>query len=210
MDLGQRLFEYRKDKKMSQEEMAEQLNVTRQTISKWETNQSTPDFDKIKPLCDLFNITADELITGVKKEIEDSSIYNKEELIIRKRAIGTGISVFLYFVSMIWLLLSTTSFYINPILSFSIFILLCGIATSIMIYVCSVYRKEKVEKEESRDKKINNQINDIMAIFFTIVYFVISFITKAWHITWIIWIIFGLSVEVIKLIFMLKEDKNEK
>lgn len=54
MNLGQRLIELRKAKHLSQEEVAEKLNVTRQTISKWETNQSSPEFDKILPLCELF------------------------------------------------------------------------------------------------------------------------------------------------------------
>ena len=47
MSLGQRLIELRKEKKLSREEVAGKLNVTRQTVSKWETDQSTPDFDKI-------------------------------------------------------------------------------------------------------------------------------------------------------------------
>ena len=50
-NLGEKLLELRKAKNLSQEEVAEKLNVTRQTVSKWETNQSTPDFDKIVPLC---------------------------------------------------------------------------------------------------------------------------------------------------------------
>ena len=49
-NLGERLYKLRKDKQLSQEEVAEKLNVTRQTISKWETDQSMPDFDKVVPL----------------------------------------------------------------------------------------------------------------------------------------------------------------
>ena len=66
MDLGQKLFELRKGKNLSQEEVADKLNVTRQTVSKWETNQSTPDFDKIVPLCELFEISTEELLIGKK------------------------------------------------------------------------------------------------------------------------------------------------
>ena len=60
MSLGQRLIELRKEKKLSQEEVAGKLNVTRQTVSKWETDQSTPDFDKILPLCELYEISTEE------------------------------------------------------------------------------------------------------------------------------------------------------
>ena len=68
MNLGERLFELRKAKNLTQDDMAEKLNVTRQTVSKWETNQSTPDFDKIIPLCELFEIGVEELLTGKKTE----------------------------------------------------------------------------------------------------------------------------------------------
>ena len=66
-NLGERLLELRKDKRLSQEEVAEKLNVTRQTVSKWETNQSMPDFDKIVPLCELYGITPNELFISSEK-----------------------------------------------------------------------------------------------------------------------------------------------
>lgn len=68
MTLGNRLYEMRKEKGLSQEKTAEVLGVTRQTISKWETDQSTPDFDKILPLCALYGISTEELLTGKKQE----------------------------------------------------------------------------------------------------------------------------------------------
>jgi len=70
-DISKRLTKYRKAAKLSQEEVADKLGVSRQTVSKWETGQSTPDFDKIAPLCELYNISTDELLRGVvepKKE----------------------------------------------------------------------------------------------------------------------------------------------
>lgn len=82
MSLGQRLIELRKEKKLSQEEVAGKLNVTRQTVSKWETDQSTPDFDKILPLCELYEISTEELITGKKVVIqEEKQEKTKEEII---------------------------------------------------------------------------------------------------------------------------------
>ncbi|MBR6113253.1 MAG: helix-turn-helix transcriptional regulator [Bacilli bacterium] len=68
MTLGERLMNLRKEKHLSQEEVADRLNVTRQTVSKWELDQSTPDFDKIVPLCKLYEISSEELITGNKPE----------------------------------------------------------------------------------------------------------------------------------------------
>lgn len=56
MTLGERLFMYRNKVNMSQEKLAEEIGVTRQTISKWETDQSMPDFDKIEPLCEVLEL----------------------------------------------------------------------------------------------------------------------------------------------------------
>ena len=62
MNIGDKLYELRRNKNLTQDDVAEKLNVSRQTISKWETNLSTPDFDKIAPLCELYGITPNELL----------------------------------------------------------------------------------------------------------------------------------------------------
>lgn len=64
MEFGNRLYELRKQKGLSQEELANQLNVTRQTISKWEVGDSTPDMEKLAALSELFEISLDELVLG--------------------------------------------------------------------------------------------------------------------------------------------------
>ena len=74
--LGEKLLDLRKSKGLSQEEVADKLGVTRQTVSMWETDHSTPYFDKIAPLCKLYDISADELLTGVIIEKEE-----KEEVV---------------------------------------------------------------------------------------------------------------------------------
>ena len=70
MSLGERLLDLRKKKGLSQEEIAGLLDVSRQTVSKWETDQSTPDFDKIIPICKLYEIDANELLTGEKSSVK--------------------------------------------------------------------------------------------------------------------------------------------
>ena len=64
MDFGKRLYELRKQKGLSQEELANQLNVTRQTVSKWELGDSSPDVEKLIALGDLFAISLDEMVLG--------------------------------------------------------------------------------------------------------------------------------------------------
>ena len=62
MEFGNKLYELRKEKGLSQEELAGHLEVTRQTVSKWELGDSTPDLDKLVLLAELFEISLDELV----------------------------------------------------------------------------------------------------------------------------------------------------
>lgn len=68
MTLGERIQLLRKQRKMSQEELGEKLEVTRQTISKWELDQSTPDLDYIIAISEFFDVTTDYLIKGGRDE----------------------------------------------------------------------------------------------------------------------------------------------
>ena len=62
MKLGNNLFQARKKVGLSQEMVAEKLGVSRQTISKWETDETLPDIYQSKKLAKLYNLTLDELI----------------------------------------------------------------------------------------------------------------------------------------------------
>ncbi len=213
-NLGERLFKLRRDKKLSQEEVADKLKVTRQTVSKWETDQSLPDFDKVVPLCDLYGITPDELFIELKgKENSKNSEFvidlEEEKLKTSKKAKGIAISVVLYFLSCVWILISIPVMNMNPVVACALFLLICGVATGIIIYVCIKYKKIETPKETETDK-LRKQISSVVAILITIIYLVISFKTMAWHLTWIIWVIFGLFEEILKLIFMLRSYKDEK
>lgn len=62
MTLAEKLCKLRTDQGLSQGDLAEKLNVSRQSVSKWETGQSVPDLDKIIKLADLFGVTVDDLV----------------------------------------------------------------------------------------------------------------------------------------------------
>lgn len=70
MTLGQKITNLRKARGMTQEELSESIGVTRQTISKWELDTSTPDLDYLCKLCDLFGVTADYLIRPERETVE--------------------------------------------------------------------------------------------------------------------------------------------
>lgn len=75
MEFNKKLYELRKQKGISQEELSEKLNVSRQTLSKWELGTSTPDMEKLIAISDYFEISLDELVLGKEKE----EVHRKEE-----------------------------------------------------------------------------------------------------------------------------------
>ena len=77
MAFGETLTGLRKAKGLSQEQLAETLNIARQTISKWELNQSTPDMNYIAQLSEFFNVSTDYLIKG---ENEGTKVLDTESL----------------------------------------------------------------------------------------------------------------------------------
>lgn len=95
MQLGDKLRTLRKEENLSQEALAEKLQVSRQSVSKWESDQSTPEIQKILLICDLFKISTDEFLRAdhrfseeTRKSSETQSLkdwikkYQREILII--------------------------------------------------------------------------------------------------------------------------------
>jgi len=81
MKFNEKLTELRKKEGLSQEELGYKLNVTRQTVSKWELGQTTPEMDKLVEMSKIFNISVDELIN------ESQEISNEDTVIIEEQTI---------------------------------------------------------------------------------------------------------------------------
>ena len=64
MNLGNKIMTLRKKNNMSQEELAEKVGVTRQTISKWELEETSPDITQAKTLSNIFKVSLDELVSN--------------------------------------------------------------------------------------------------------------------------------------------------
>jgi transcriptional regulator with XRE-family HTH domain len=207
MTIGERLYKLRKDKNISQEELANELNVSRQTISKWETEESSPDFDKIIPLCEYFGITSDELLSGKENIIEANKEQNTK-IFARNIAISVG----LYILSIAAIIFIEEIFH-QEALAVIAFFIICALATCLIIYTCIVHKpKEEKTTTNNEPPQTLKLIKDIISTIGVIVYFLVSFLTMAWHITWIIFIIIGLCNTIATLIYNLKkkEDKNNE
>lgn len=92
MTLGERIQKYRKMKGLSQEELGKLLHISRQKISKWESNLSSPDIQNRKAMADVFGISLEELLDESKKIKTDQSTNHRNMIII------FGIVVFLAFI----------------------------------------------------------------------------------------------------------------
>ena len=72
MTLGEKIIDLRKKRGLSQEELAITLGVSRQAVSKWETNEATPDTAKVVALAEYFEVTTDWLLRDIEPQSDPS------------------------------------------------------------------------------------------------------------------------------------------
>ncbi len=78
--LGDNILKLRKDCKLSQEQLAEKVNVTRQTISNWELGETSPNPEQLKLLSKALNVSIDELLNNDIKHVLEEKVSNTEKL----------------------------------------------------------------------------------------------------------------------------------
>ena len=108
MDFGQQIKKVRNDHGLTQEEMANKLNVSRQTISSWENNRNLPDLELVVQIAEKFNLSVDELLTGENlkdKLVKDGREVTKQRLNRNIYLIGAGLMV----VGLVLFLIKTNS-----------------------------------------------------------------------------------------------------
>ncbi|WP_242988375.1 helix-turn-helix domain-containing protein [Mediterraneibacter gnavus] len=108
MDVGKQIKKFRQDLKLSQEELASKIFVTRQTISNWENGKNYPDVNSLVMLSQLFNTSLDILVKGdvieMEKQVEQDNVrrFKRDTVIFTVLIILTVVStvpLFLYLVS---------------------------------------------------------------------------------------------------------------
>ena len=137
MSLGSNIYDLRAKADLSQEELAAKLGVSRQSVSKWETDASVPDVDKLIQLSKVFEVTLDELVNGEAPPQQQADIPIQEatkvenivavkspQLRTRKivGAVLIGVSLLAAFLSLIF-----PNDLIGIVLYFSLYFLLCGL-----------------------------------------------------------------------------------
>lgn len=135
MKFNEKLIELRKATGLSQEELGNKLNVARQTVSKWELGETTPEMDKLVKLSEIFNVTLDELIKDENDNQKNSDTKinstNSQKLAGMVIKILKGLGIFLL-----------------VLLIISIFLMIIGLVSFDRISVDSGSYKTVVEVQE--------------------------------------------------------------
>ena len=137
MNLGETIYRLRTERNMSQGDLAEALEVSRQSISKWETGGSVPELDKLTKMGELFDVSMDELILGKKEEKEAPSAAPAAPVAAPTRSEGpnrktVGLVLFCL-AAAVWLVFTLLGGFLEGLVFASPF-LLCGL-------ICVIFKK---------------------------------------------------------------------
>ena len=221
MTIGTKIQNLRKQRGMSQEQLAEALGVSRQAVSKWEAEQSVPDIDKIISNCDYFGVTTDYILrnaelpqTEPQSEPIVENIYISENKVDEENAEKQKKSALLLAVAIVLYILCVSPVIIiqNEIGIVLMFVMI-AVATGIIVYRSTLNRKNNDDEEKAENKKNENPTlkaakSCVWAVA-VIIYFVISFLSSAWYITWLVFPITGAITDVIEACFDLKDGDNK-
>ena len=128
MSIGKNIYELRTAKNLSQGELSDLLDVSRQSVSKWETDAAVPDLDKLMKLCDIFEVSLDE-ITGRDrtKPESNSSVKLEKKTSTAQKVIGYILFAFSLLFGLIVLLFGNNEGDYIILLPIALAILVCGL-----------------------------------------------------------------------------------
>lgn len=142
MDLSEKIIRLRKANNLSQEQLAERLGVSRQSISKWELGQSMPEVENLSLLSDIFNVTVDYLLKP--SEVDELSIRTEmlqkqqDELLKKvernqniRFCIFSSVAVYLVAIAVLFILRSMSWRMIYPPVAVGVLL----VATAVAIFI---------------------------------------------------------------------------
>ena len=89
IDTGKFIASCRKEKGLTQAQLAEKLNITDRAVSKWETGKCMPDYAVVKNLCEELNVSVSELMDGEETDDKSIRMYDEEQILDLLRRIKT-------------------------------------------------------------------------------------------------------------------------
>lgn len=97
--VGKYIKKFRENKKLTQEDMAERMNVTRQAVSNWETEKTQPDIETLQKIAQILEVSVEELIYGSKREY--TTIVNNQTVknVTKGLSFGAALAMVISYVS---------------------------------------------------------------------------------------------------------------
>lgn len=102
INVGQKLQKARKSQELTQEQIAEQLGITRQTISNWENNKSYPDIVSLIKLSDIYQVSLDSLLKGDEAMVKHLAKSTDTVASNRQLLLAVGVNIFLLLIFIIF------------------------------------------------------------------------------------------------------------
>ncbi len=126
LNIADRIQYLRKEKHFSQEELADKLGVSRQSVSKWESEQSNPDLEKIILMSEVFEVTTDYILKGIEPAPDQSKNI--------KYSLYSAFMTIFFIIGAIWSF-SANRFRIIEIIYISVGLAIVGLAVGLIIEV---------------------------------------------------------------------------
>lgn len=97
--IGKNIKKFRENEKLTQEDVADKLNVTRQAISNWETEKTQPDIDTLQKIAQVLEVSVEEIIYGTKREL--TTIVNNKTVknVTKGLSFGAGLAMVISYVT---------------------------------------------------------------------------------------------------------------
>lgn len=214
MKFAEFLYTLRKEKGLTQSELADKLGVTNKAVSKWETGEGYPETSQLVPLAEIFGVTVDELLKGeriidsetskgerVEKFVKEESFDESDEH-NRKAAMAGKIGELISSLIMISAIIVffVVGFVFEKWHPGWVVFPLAAISCAIVGAVCSIVKKMHSE----RGRKINGDISGLIMLTGSWTYCFIGCLFNLWHPGWVIFPVAAMICALFNAIYEFK------
>lgn len=206
MEFKEKLQTLRKEHHYSQEQLADQLMVSRQAVSKWESGSSYPETDKVIELSKLFQVSIDYLLNDELEEVSKKEpIINRNleyENFHHRFSIAMTVGVGLCILGLILAAILDEVFPKYENLAGVAFLTCVLFAVLIFVYYgIQKSHYETIDIPKKKENAIASLLNSIIMMVATLIFLVGGLLYGLWHPLWIVFVIGGILCGIISIVF---------
>lgn len=228
--IGCNICRLRKQNNMSQEQVAELMNVSRQSVSKWERDETLPDIYNLEALSRIFSVSIDSLVKSDESSSSTSTpssaiILTKaqledREMLISKANILMIVAIVIYIITVFGIAFLSDMISLSGSTMGLIFGIGAALGTGLIIYSGTIRTKSKrlyggadTGGEDDENEKLQNSIDGgtgvyVLRTLAVIVFLYLGFFKGLWHPGWMVFILSELLVRLYYGIFAMVQRKN--